>query len=223
MPQTQLGSMKPIIKTDYASADEETVVIFKENQFKPFWWMLRMVHTWIETQNELMICGKPLTERKVTVLWEEMFFVRSSESECFDLRAQESISCTVLQWANCWLNSQCVSDAKNASKAPSAQLKGIPVYTVPLHHVCLVQGQPVNRCALRAFEFLPRGNLEKERKTNVMYLIILTQKSQWAFFCFNLKLSLSSQTVNFIVELLYSVVVCVVVSILQNKSFKVCP
>lgn len=50
IPQTQIGSMKPIIKTDYASADEETVVIFKENQFKPFWCMLCLVHTWIETQ-----------------------------------------------------------------------------------------------------------------------------------------------------------------------------
>ncbi len=74
IPQTQLGSMKPIIKTDYASADEETVVIFKENQFKTFWCMLCLVHTWIETQNELMICGEPLTERKVTVLWEGTFY-----------------------------------------------------------------------------------------------------------------------------------------------------
>ncbi len=32
------------------------------------------VHTWIETQNELMICGEPLTERKVTVLWEGTFY-----------------------------------------------------------------------------------------------------------------------------------------------------
>lgn len=103
IPQTQLGSMKPIIKTQhYASADEETVVIFKENQFKPFWCVLRLVRTWIETQNKLMIYGEPLTERKVTVLWERLFFVRSSELECFDLRAQERISCPELQWANCW-------------------------------------------------------------------------------------------------------------------------
>lgn len=149
---------------DFASADEETVVIFKENQFKPFWCVLRLVHTCIETQNELMICGEPLTERKVTVIWEGTFFVRSSEFECFDLRAQESMSCTELQWANCWWNPQCVSDGKNAARAPSAQIQGIPGYTVPLHHVRLVQGQPVNRCALRALEFLSRCNLEKEEK-----------------------------------------------------------
>lgn len=181
IPQSQLGGMKPIIKTqDYASADEGTFVMFKENQIKPFWCVLRLVPTWTETRNKLMIYGKPLTERKVTVLWEGLFFVRSSELECFDLRAQERISCPELQWANCWWNPQCVSDGKNAARAASAQLKGIPGFTVPLHHVCLVQGQPVNCRALWALEFFSRSNLEKEK--NKRDVLVFMWKSQWVFF-----------------------------------------
>lgn len=77
------------------------------------------------------------------------------------------VSCEALQWGYCWGRKyRMCFRCRRKSRARSWELPGFrsvphPVYTLPLHHVRLVQRQAVDRRALGALELLTRCHLHK--------------------------------------------------------------